>query len=419
MTDITPKRTSSKTPSDSPSPVREAEHAVGLSENDKLKAHIGDNLARLIRSLGLSQREFAEKIDVAPSALNEYIKRKSIPSIAVISRICNNRSLNLSGFTMQDFVSTEVDFPDASTCPPPEMQAEPQQTDCPDHMDFVGSYIMCFINTSLPFDLSESSPGLKYGVLCIYRNSDVGATEPFNAFLRVCVDYEDARSFIIGLDTALGKNRGGIVGVRRAIYDYSRFSQDSRENDMFYNGTVSFASAQSSHMFINLSNAALGDDASLIFHVPPKRHSSDYIGGIGISASVSRGLNHLPMAQKIIISSGLFDRFDTGERIITCDETVREEILLDLLLLDDRTVELTTEAEELAAFCKRLTAEKSELLSEDDKLALISNRIRRLVAAYFRTHSRSVSAITLQEDQTVYKVLKRFSPSDTASEDRN
>ena len=375
---------------------------------NEMKAHIGKNLITLLKLLKKTQKAFAQEIGIAPSMLNEYIKGKAVPSLFVIHRICNNPSINRFGFTIQDFICTDIDFMYSSLINTFNQCVIHESKECIKKINGLGVYMVCFANNAHAID--DSKPLLKYGVLFIYRiSNNTPNSNPYKALLRIFPAYEAAKELFTDLNMKHKLYENELNGDWKAICEVCEVSVEDGEthlenNDSYYIGDVFFSKAQKPHMFFNLGNVGLGDYATFIFNMPPKRSSSEYIGGLGVVTSICRGLEHLPVAHKVIISKYLFDADENG----SCDEAARESIFKKHLVFTNKKLNLGEKADDLASFCMQLMADKSGLLKEDDKRALLKNRIGNIVLDCFEANARCIFGVPDTDDNSVYQELKSF-----------
>lgn len=163
-------------------------------------------------------------------------------------------------------------------------------------------------------------------------------------------------------------------------------------NDGTYTGKLSFSEH---HAFINIESKIYGDKAMFVLYSPPKKTTSDYIGGIGSVASIAHGRKHMPTAQKIIMS-----KFELG-----CSS----EVIAEHLSMSNAPVTQTNEAAALCDFCRKLYDGQNngaDFFDENDKEAMIERRLNQLVKNYIEKNICYVGSVSEDEDKKYLRLSK-------------
>ena len=388
---------------------------------EMMKSYISENLKALIEIRGTSQKQFATDLGIAPSALNEYIKGKSIPNLSVLYRICNTSSINQYGFTLHDFVNTSIDFTYLKLSSAVNQRLVMESTGYGNSNRVLGVYMVCFANSAHTVD--STNPLLKYGVLFIYRmENSMENASPFKAFLKVINSYAKAKEYFLSLKNSRSVFAEKLHEVEsqeekkklrnldwRAICEVNGISvaHDSiypDDSDFCYIGDVCFSKAHKPHMFFTLVNVELGDCATFIFNT---KDEGEYIGGLGILTSIRRGAlsEHIPVAHKLIISKYLFDADSRGEY----DEARREELFMDYLEFQNNNFQMNDDVSELAEYCIRLMDDQSPILQDmENKIALLRLRVTKIMTNCFAANARSMFGVTDNDNSAVERMLEEF-----------
>jgi len=147
------------------------------------------------------------------------------------------------------------------------------------------------------------------------------------------------------------------------------------------------------NIFISLENKNKDDEAFLILNNPQLKN--EYLGGLGTINSVSRGREHNPCVQYVILSRKLIDKPD-GE-------------LYNILSLDCVDIDFDTQVNDLVPLFKRLYMENNELsnvLNDEQKASIIENKLKYLFNEIIDANMFRIGKISNHDDDTVYRLLK-------------
>ncbi len=300
-----------------------------------------------------TQKVIAERTGFSQSSINNYLSKSSEPSIQFLIALKNS-----FGICVDDFLFGDIQL------------KEQKPID-----RFVGNYIVYYYNNNsykgeVHTNLSNT---LNYGVISVLREKDSdGGFSVYGTFL-------PQRSEAI----KLLKSVNGSVDTKEILQHHLTYNN-------VYKGDIS-VSDQS--LFIELRNPTNGDQTYMIFNNPHSQ--ATYKGGVGTVNSVSRGREHNPCVEYIIISRKLIDKPD-GE-IYNC------------LKFSDFYIKFDYAIKDLIDLFKRLFVEKNELsssLNENQKSALIKNKLEYHFNDILDANVFRFAKISNREDDMVFKLIK-------------
>lgn len=300
-----------------------------------------------------SQKYIADQTGYSQSSINNYITKNSEPSIQFLIAL-----KNAFGICIDDFLFTEYH----------------SQQDV-NYDRFIGNYIVYYYNNSsykgeVHTNLSNT---LHYGVISVFYANGT------NSDVCVCATFVKEKVNAVKLLKSLN--------ALKTTEDYINLH---KEYDNFYEGEISVTTQG---IFIGLNNKLIGDQTYLIFNNPPS--TTNYIGGVGTVNTISRGREHNPCVQFIIMSKKLIDK--TDGQIYEC------------LKFDDYSVNLDYATTDLIDLFKRLFAENNDLannLTEIQKVAIIQNKLEYHLNDVLDANVFRFAKISNKEDDVVYKLLK-------------
>jgi len=147
---------------------------------------------------------------------------------------------------------------------------------------------------------------------------------------------------------------------------------------------------------IELIDKVNGDFSYILLNNPPSK--SEYVGGIGTVNSVSKGREHNPCVQYIIISKKVIEKPD-GD-------------LYNCLKLDDYMVKLDDAIDDIISLFKRLYVDKNEIsleLSENQKRAIIQNKLDYHFYDILEANVFRFAKVSNKEDDAIYKLIREAS----------
>ena len=299
-----------------------------------------------------TQKYIAEKTGFSQSSINNYLSKTSEPSIQFLVAL-----KNAFGICIDDFLFSDVNMAD-------EVSYE----------RYEGNYIVYYYNNnSYKGEVHTNIVNtLNYGVVSIMNERQEGnKVVAYGSFFK---SRADAVKLLEELNDAAPEQR-------KAIH---------ARDENFYKGSM-YATAQ--NIFLSLANGFNGDHTFMIFNNPPSKVK--YIGGAGTVNSVSRGREHNPCVEFIIISRKLIDKPD-GE-------------IYECLKFDEYSVNLEFAMKDVIELFKRLYVDQNEIsqsLTENQKRAIIENKLEYHFNEIIEANVFRFAKISNKEDDKVYKLVK-------------
>ena len=303
-----------------------------------------------------TQRYIAEKTGFSQSSINNYISGASEPSIQFLIALKDGFGIDIDNFLFGDF----------------------EKHDTTTYDRFIGNYIVYYYNnTSYKGEVHTNIKNtMKYGVISVLKEKELDSSVVvYGAFV---TDRVEA--------TRLLKRVNSMTQASKIIDTLS-------QSKYFYKGNL-FTSTHS--IAIELKDKENGDFTYILLNNPPTKE--EYIGGIGTVNSISRGREHNPCVQYIIISKKVIEVPD-GE-------------LYNYLKLDDYTVKLDDAIDDIVELFKRLYVEKNEIshyLSESQKIAIIQNKLDYHFYDILEANSFRFAKVSNKEDDGVFKLIREAS----------
>lgn len=309
-----------------------------------------ENLKEL--TMQYTQKEIAFKTGFSQSSINNYLTKNSEPSISFLIAL-----KEAFGISVDDFLFSKLD-------PAKKINYD----------KFIGNYLIYYYNNdSYKGEVhSNIKNTLNYGVLSIFKEDEL------NTNVKVLSSVKRNRVDALKFLKTINKDEPNKIEAH-----YNEFGN-------VYVGEIDY---NSQNIFITLSSIENQDKSYIILNNPLS--NSKYIGGVGTVNTISRGREHNPCAQFIILSKKLLDIPD-GE-------------LYDLLKFNDYMIDTDDSIKDIVNLFKRLYTSQNELsseLSESQKIAIIKNRIDLLLSTIFEANAFRFAKISNREDDTVYRYIK-------------
>ncbi|MBQ4557768.1 MAG: helix-turn-helix transcriptional regulator [Clostridia bacterium] len=316
------------------------------------------NLKFLLKKNFLTQKDLSELTNTSCATINNYINKNAEPSIKFLISLKEKFGINIDEFLTKDLTSYT-----------PVIQANNANLD-----RFVGTYIMYFYNSGeYKGKVSSFSKNtLKYGVVTIVKDETNSKLISYANFIK---NRDDAEEFKRLLDQE--KN------------PQNKYNIHSNEKE-FYTGTLELSATQ---IFIYLKSDLLNDQCLMIFNNPPS--NKNYLGGLGTANSVSRGREHMPCIQYIILAKNILQAPD-GE-------------IYNLLSLGVSDINVEIEAEQLLNLFKNLYI-KNDNLKEDlnpiQKRKIIENALNSILVDLIDANMFRFAKVSNMEDDDYYRIIK-------------
>ena len=144
-------------------------------------------------------------------------------------------------------------------------------------------------------------------------------------------------------------------------------------------------------MFIYLKSEELNDQSLIILNNPPSNKL--YVGGLGTANSVSRGREHMPCVQFILISRNIL-KIPDGE-------------VYNLLSLGVSDVNVETETDQLIALFKNLyvNVDLKDDLSEFQKKKIVENSLTNTLIELIDANMFRFAKVSNMEVDDYYRII--------------
>lgn len=317
-----------------------------------MKNMFQDNLKNL--SQQYTQKYIAEKTGFSQSSINNYLRKNSEPSIQFLIAL-----KDAFGICVDDFLFSEFKI---------EQKISKDK--------FIGNYMVYYYNNhSYKGEVHNSLKNvLNYGVISIYKDKELDND------VQVIATFSSDRWTVVKRLRELNLLRDSKLIVKK---------QEEYLNP--YYGNIS---NNEQSIFINLSNNTNGDKVSIILNNPPSNNSI-YLGGVGTINTVTRGREHNPCIQFMIISKKILN-MPEGE-IYKC------------LRLDDYKIDMDEACLDMIDLLKRIYLEKSDIVSQltdEQKHAIIKNKLEYHFKNILDANMFRFAKISNKEDDSIYKLIK-------------
>lgn len=326
--------------------------SYSITKEDKVMIYMfRENLRKLAKQY--SQKGIADKTGFSQSSINNYLTKNSEPSIQFLISLKNAFGINVDDFLFSG-INAEIEK---------------------NYDKYIGNYLIYYYNNdSYKGEVhSNIKNTLNYGVLSIYKEKELDK------------DVKVLSTFT--------KNRVDALRLLRALNKLNDNGEFVKEYTSFGNVYEGELDTTEQNIFISLFNKEHQDKSFIILNNPPS--NAKYIGGVGTENSISRGREHNPCAQFIILSKKLLDIPD-GE-------------LYDLLKFNDYMIDTDDSIKDIINLFKRLYVSQNELsaeLSDTQKTAIIKNRIDLLLSDVFEANAFRFAKVSNREDDVVYRYIK-------------
>ncbi len=318
-----------------------------------MKNFFQDNLKQLTTKY--TQKYVANITGFSQSSINNYIAGTTEPSIQFLIALKNAFQISI-----EDFLFSSLEIHE-------EKNME----------RYMGTFMIYYYNNDsykgeVHINLKNT---LNFGVLSVFKES----TE--NNKVQVLATFTKSKTDAIKL---FGKLKN--LSTDKLESEYVNFGNN-------YSGSLN---TNEQNIFFELDNKEKQDKSFIILNNPPSK--APYIGGVGTVNSISRGREHNPCVQFVILSKKILDIPD-GE-------------IYNVLKFNDYYINIDDSIKEIIEMFKRLYVEKNEIsvkLSENQKMAIVKNKIEFLLDYILDSNSFRFAKISNKEDDLVYRLIKESS----------
>ena len=295
----------------------------------------------------LTQIQFAKSLEISNASVSNYLKGVSEPTLSFFYKVKNKYNVSVDWFLSENNENINKNVKNA------------------DISRFIGNFMLYFYDSAsyIGSVVNKTKNPLRYGVLSIFYDETLKTRALFfnhedqaintKKYLDCCTDIEVISYF------------------------------NSNENT--YEGDCDISSTQ---LFIKLKN--FNDNTLIILNNPPSKKT--YIGGLGTVNSVSRGREHMPCIQFILLSRNLLN-LSEGE-------------IYNLLSVDVPNLNLEFESEKLVNLFKSLYLENNSL-EDYQKRKIFENSLESAVSYVIEANVFRYAKVSGREDDYYYNILRK------------
>ena len=349
--------------------------------NEKMASELlPKNLMYIIKNKYQSQKDFAEKMEIAPATLVKILKSGQIPGIYPFFYNLEKETQ----YTLSEILSTDITVSDENIF---AADVSREQAD-----KLCGLYCFYYYDTAAfkGRDNKEAKEALNSGLLLIYRNRD---SKEYVCIAQFGMKVKEMREKFLncgGGKVSIATSLGNIVAKMKS---YSSVH--------LYQGTVKITSG---HVYLTLDYGDK-DHAFVVLHRPDGT-GKYYIGGLGAMVSTSKGITSFPCMQMLGVS-----RFNMD---------ISEEEIARKLLLGYPSIKPGDKCEPLLKLIKQLYQKHSEYenvsknfeteLSDVYRESLIQGEVTRLINSIVESNVFRTIKISYIDDDEWYHFVKKFNP---------
>lgn len=303
-----------------------------------------------------SQKDIAQKTGFSASSINNYLSGKSQPSAMFLLKLKEAYKIDIDQFMTakidkENFMKQNISY-----------------------RKFFGNYIVYYYNSSAYKGKvgSYNYDILTFGVISIIDDKDISSPKGTLAIGIFMLTRMDAEKYLKVLDSFNGD-------VEKIKSFYSSFPNS-------YFGNLEQNTTQ---LFISLKNN--NDQCLIILNNPPS--SKKYRGGLGTVNSISRGREHVPCVQYILLSNVPF-KVPDGE-------------IYNILSLGVSDINIKNETKELIELIKNLyLTSKPTGLSEYQQRKIVEDSIENIVQNAVDANLFRFAKVSNMEDDQYYRLIK-------------
>lgn len=271
-----------------------------------------------------------------------------------------------------------------------------------EYKKYVGAYHMAYFSTDAKYGDNKRSTArdLAFGILSVYEGNAVEGIPTLKAIALTNCTHEDQRRI-----ATLHQSEGSNIQEKKILecyHDIVNSKQDNNKNNpstkYLYTGELTLTERITE---ISLHQIVGTDVIHISLHNRAANSSagSKYRGGLGTMLSTSRGIEHMPCVQSIILSK-------------RCFEDISHEELAKHLLLMPPQVNMHSEASDIITYTRALYPSDSNntplsILPESDKLFMLENYIEKKLTGVIMRNLLRYYKVSVAEDSNVYKAICR------------
>ena len=306
-----------------------------------------NNLENFLKTNNLTQNQIAKSLGVSNASISNYLKGNSEPTLSFFYKLKKTFNLDVDYF-FTDLTKQSV------------QKAKPL-----DISRFSGNYLLYFYDSGsyIGSVKGKTKNPLKFGILSILDDGGLKTKALF---------FKEEKTAI---ETKQYLDKSSKLEVL-SFYN---------SNESSYEGECDISATQ---VFIKLKS--FNDNTLIILNNPPS--NKIYIGGLGTVNSVSRGREHMPCIQFILVSKNLLN-LSEGE-------------IYNLLSVDVPNINLHFESEKLIELFKSLYIENNSL-EEYQKKKIFENSLENAISSAIEANVFRYAKVSGREDDYYYNIIRK------------
>lgn len=273
-----------------------------------------------------------------------------------------------------------------------------EDTCCPsrpakEHQKYIGTYQMAFFRNDKPLgqNIRTCSRSLVFGVMSIYRCADTPHTLSVLALTHCDEDKLDT----VLQDIRQAETDGIPARLREEFHSAARTLSRA---EYLYEGTLQL-NERAAQLTLHQSSGCDTVHITLHNRAANSSEGSDYKGGLGVMQSMSRGEQHMPCVQSVLLSRRSL-------------QTIAREELAQSLLLAPPRVELQDEVQSIITYMKLIfPGDGGETplsqMSDADKAAMLESFIEKKLIDVIKRNLLHYYKISTEMDSRSYKRICR------------
>ncbi len=313
------------------------------------------NLKNFLQEKNLTQSQFAKEIGSSNASISNYLSGQSEPSLSFLQKLKITYDISLDSF-----LTKKHELQEKNTLSEQNLTR------------FIGSYLLYFYDSSSYAGRAGSlqKNSLKYGLITILPEN--------NKLVSYCLFFKELEEAIL-VKKDLDKTDNVFKKIELIL----------NHQNLVYNGTVETSQTQ---IFIFLKS--FNDQSLIILNNPPSNKT--YIGGLGTANSVSRGREHMPSIQYILLSREAL--------------ALPEGEIYNLLTLDIVDINMHNQTEKLLALFKNLYLSENESvmgLEDYQKQKIFESALESIVSDAIETNIFRFAKVSAKDDDEYYDLIKK------------
>lgn len=274
-----------------------------------------------------------------------------------------------------------------------------------EYYKYVGTYDLAYFDTSAPVgkNRSATADSIKRGVMTIYASrNNIGNLSFRVASIFNCTSLE--RQQIVGagkLDAI--EDSGAVVNYYKQILSDVWNGEDRLK--CFYEGNINLSERM---IEITMQQARGSDVVHISTHNRAANSSNGktYRGGLASMMSYSRGAEHMPCSQAVILARASANYSANGSAL----DSIQPEVLADKLYFTQPDIDFSDEVCKIVAYMKLLFSKDNssppiDKLSETDRESCLESFISQQLTNSLRRNLLSCYKVSLGMDYDVYKLI--------------